>query len=133
MVGLDLEFQIEGLACGNDTKILIENDQRLSNRIHDGVRKYPGVLDVNELFSEHVETLSRGGSLPNSQSLARPTAAEDRFNLRSLCDVSDTCLTFRLVATSAWRNARPWANEAHLVKWDAKTGKAKHKQGDNPR
>ena len=61
MVGLDLEFQIERLARSNDTKILIENDQRLSNRIHDGVRKYPSVLDVNELFSEHVKTLAGAG------------------------------------------------------------------------
>jgi hypothetical protein len=56
MFGVDFEGQLEGLARGNDTKILIENDERLSNRVHDGMCKYPGVLDVGELLSEHGKT-----------------------------------------------------------------------------
>jgi hypothetical protein len=68
IVRFDFECQIEGLACGNDTKILIENNERFSNRIHDSVSKFPSFMDVGELFSKHVETLAGAGSLPNSQS-----------------------------------------------------------------
>jgi hypothetical protein len=42
------------------------------------VRKRPGILDLGKLFSEHVSEHGgpprRGGSLPNSQSRARPSA-----------------------------------------------------------
>jgi hypothetical protein len=68
IVRFDFECQIEGLACGNDTKILIENNEGFSDRVHDSVSKFPSVLDVGELFSKHVETLAGAGSLPNSQS-----------------------------------------------------------------
>src|SRR5580704_5708517 len=54
VAGIDFERQIERSARGNDPKILIEHDERFSNRVDDGVRKYPGILDLGELFSEHV-------------------------------------------------------------------------------
>jgi len=61
------------------TKILIEHNERFSNRVDDRVRKCPSILDLRELFSEHVSEHGghphRGGSLPNSQSRARPSAA----------------------------------------------------------
>src|ERR1700694_3994912 len=54
VVGIDFERQIERSARSNDPKILIEHNERFSNRVDDGVRKYPGILDLGELFSEHV-------------------------------------------------------------------------------
>jgi len=52
--------------------------ERFANRVDDCVRKYPGILDLGELFFEHVSEHGghprRGrGSLPNSQSPARPS------------------------------------------------------------
>ena len=52
-IGIDFERQIERSARGNDTKILIEHNERFSNRVDDRMRKYPGILDRGELFSEH--------------------------------------------------------------------------------
>src|SRR3984893_2866998 len=81
VVGIDFERQIERSARGNDTKLLIEHNERFSNRIDNSVRKCPSILDLGELFSEHVSEHGghprRGGSLPNSQSRARPSAAGD--------------------------------------------------------
>jgi hypothetical protein len=54
VVGIDFERQIERSARSNDPKILIEHNERFSNRVDDSVRKYPGILDIGELFSEHV-------------------------------------------------------------------------------
>src|ERR1700681_3065799 len=54
VVGIDFERQVERSARSNNPKILIEHDERFSNRIDDSVRKYPGILDLGELFSEHV-------------------------------------------------------------------------------
>jgi hypothetical protein len=62
MVRLDLECRIEGAARSNDTKILIENNERFSDRVHNGICKYPGVLDVGELLLEHVATLVGAGA-----------------------------------------------------------------------
>ena len=50
VVGIDFERQIEGSARGNDTKILIEHNERFSNRVDDSVRKYPGILDLGNCF-----------------------------------------------------------------------------------
>src|ERR1700737_4411695 len=90
MVGFDFECQIEGLARSNNTKILIENNERFSDGVQDSVSKFPGVRDVGELFSRHAKTLPRGGSLPNSQYRTGPTAAEDQLSLYPLCVVGDT-------------------------------------------
>src|ERR1700722_1108824 len=57
-IGIDFERQIERMACSNDLKILIEHNERFSNRIDNSVRKYPGILDLGELFSKHVTTLA---------------------------------------------------------------------------
>src|ERR1700694_3886524 len=54
VVGIDFERQIERSARGNDTKLLIEHNKRFSNRINDSVRKCPSILDLGELFTEHV-------------------------------------------------------------------------------
>ena len=54
VVGSDFERQIERSTRSNDPKILIEHNERFSNRVDDSVRKYPGILDLGELFSEHV-------------------------------------------------------------------------------
>ena len=54
VVGIDFEGQIERSARSNDSKILIEHNERFSNRVDDCVRKYPGILDLGELSSEHV-------------------------------------------------------------------------------
>src|ERR1700686_4350775 len=54
VVGIDFERQVERSARSNNPKILIEHDERFSNRVDDSVRKYPGILDLGELFSEHV-------------------------------------------------------------------------------
>src|ERR1700737_1929978 len=54
VVGIDFERQIERSARGNDTKLLIEHNERFSNRIDDSVRKCPGIMDLGELLSEHV-------------------------------------------------------------------------------
>src|ERR1700686_5473371 len=80
VVGIDFERQIERSARGNDTKILIEHNERFSNRVDDSVRKCPGILDLGELFTEHVSEHGghpRRASLPNSQTRARPSAAGD--------------------------------------------------------
>jgi hypothetical protein len=58
-----------------------------------------------------------------------PNAAEDRFNLRSLCDVSDTWFTFRRVTTSAGPNPRFGWIEAHFIELDAMTGKRSTSKG----
>jgi hypothetical protein len=76
VVGIDFERQIERSARGNDTKLLIEHNERFSNRIDNSVRKCPSILDRGELLSKHVTT-SQGGSLLNSQSPTHPTTAED--------------------------------------------------------
>src|SRR3984893_17504655 len=55
VVGIDFERQIERSARCNNPKILIEDDDRFSSRVDDSVCKYPGILDLGELFSEHVE------------------------------------------------------------------------------
>src|ERR1700674_3562614 len=52
VVGIDFERQIERSARGNDPKILIEHNERLSNRVDDSVRKFPGILDLGELLPE---------------------------------------------------------------------------------
>src|SRR5580704_5165576 len=67
VVGIHFERQIERSARGNDTKLVIENNERFSNRIDNSVRKCPSILDRGELLSKHVTT-SQGGSLLNSQS-----------------------------------------------------------------
>ena len=54
VVGIDFECQVERSAGSNDPQILIEHNERFSNRIDDSARKYPGILDLGELFSEHV-------------------------------------------------------------------------------
>src|ERR1700738_4045743 len=54
IVGIDFECQVEGSARSNDPKILIEHNERLSNRVDDRVRKCPGILDLGKLLSEHV-------------------------------------------------------------------------------
>ena len=77
----DFECQVERSARSNDPKILIEHNERFSNRVDDSVRKYPGILDLWKLFPEHVSEHGGhplwGGSLANSQSPARPSAGED--------------------------------------------------------
>src|SRR3984893_11634024 len=94
VVGIDFERQIERSARGNDNKLLIEHNERFSNRIDNSVRKCPSILDLGKLFSEHVSEHGghprRGGSLSNSQSWARPSAAEDSSSLYPLCRVGDT-------------------------------------------
>src|SRR5260370_21464288 len=81
VVGIDFERQVERSARSNDPKILIEHNERFSNRVDDSVRKYPGILDLGELFSEHVSEHGghprRGGGLSNSQPRPRPSPAED--------------------------------------------------------
>jgi hypothetical protein len=62
VVGIDFECQIERSARSNDPKILIEHNERFSNRVDDSVCKYPGILDLGELFSEHVS--EHGGHPP---------------------------------------------------------------------
>jgi hypothetical protein len=84
--GIDFERQIEGLARGNDAKILIKNNKRFPDGVDDSVCKLPGVLDVSELLSKDGETPSGR----ESKSLARPVAAEDNLSLCSLCAVRDT-------------------------------------------
>src|ERR1700726_4077172 len=78
VVGIDFERQIERSARGNDTKLLIEHNEWFSNRIDNSVRKDPSILDLGELFSEHVSEHGGhppgDGSQPNSQSPARPSA-----------------------------------------------------------
>jgi len=72
IVGIDFEREIERPARSNDPKILIEHNERFSNRLDDSVCKYPSIPDPGELFSEHISEYGghprRGGSLPNSQS-----------------------------------------------------------------
>src|ERR1700722_13286930 len=53
IVGTNFEGQIERSARGHDPKILIEHDKRFSNRVDDRARKFPGVLDLGELFTKH--------------------------------------------------------------------------------
>src|ERR1700731_358258 len=83
VVGVDFEGQIERPARSNDPKILIEYNERFSNRVDDSVRKYPGILDLGELLSEHVFEHGRrphlvgAGVCRTLQSSARPSAAED--------------------------------------------------------
>src|SRR5258705_9914460 len=81
VVGIDFERQIERSARSNNPKILIEHNERFSNRVDDSVRKYPGILDLGELFSEHVSEHGgnprRGGRQPNSKAAARPSTAEN--------------------------------------------------------
>ena len=48
VVGIDFERQIERSARSNDPQILIEDNERFSNRVDDSVRKYPGILDLRE-------------------------------------------------------------------------------------
>src|ERR1700732_5099143 len=85
VVGMDFECQIERSARGNDTKILIEHNERFSNRVDDGVRKRPGILDLGKLFSEHISEHDghphRSGSLPNSQcrACAHPLPADSSY------------------------------------------------------
>jgi hypothetical protein len=76
MVGRDFECQIEGLARSDDTKILIENNEGFSDRVHDSMCKFPGVLDVGELFSKHAATLAGRESTELSVPV-RSTCAED--------------------------------------------------------
>src|ERR1700730_4180800 len=66
MVGFDFECQIEGLARSDNTKVLIENNERFSDGVQHSVCKFPGVRDVGKLFSKHVESLRGGGSLARS-------------------------------------------------------------------
>src|ERR1700730_14164229 len=63
LVGIDFECQIERSARSNNPKILIEHNERFSNRVDDSVRKYPGILDLGELFSEHVSEHEHGDTL----------------------------------------------------------------------
>ena len=56
-IGIDFERQIERFS-GTHLKILIEHNERFSNRVDDRMRKYPGILDLGELFSKHVTTLA---------------------------------------------------------------------------
>src|SRR3984893_19352025 len=88
VIGIDFERQIEGSACGNDPKLLIEHNERFSNRVDDSVRKRPGILDLGELFSEHVSEHGGhppgDGSQPNSRSPAR---AEGSSTVHLLCAV----------------------------------------------
>jgi hypothetical protein len=63
VVGIDFERQIERSARGNDPKILIEHNERFSNRVDDSVRKFPGILDLGELFFEHVSEHEHGDTL----------------------------------------------------------------------
>src|SRR5258705_13910113 len=76
VVGIDFERQIERSARGNDTKLLIEHNERFSNRVDDSGRKYPGILDLGELVSEHVSEHGghprRGGRLLDPHSWGRP-------------------------------------------------------------
>ena len=51
VVGIDFERQIERSARSNDPQILIEDNERFSNRVDDSVRKCPSILDLGELFS----------------------------------------------------------------------------------
>ena len=78
---------------GIDPKILIEDNERFSNCVDDSVRKYPGILDLGKLLSEHVSEHvgypRRGGSLRNSQSAARTSAAKDRSTVHPPCAVGD--------------------------------------------
>lgn len=89
MVGCDFECQIEGLACSDDTKVLIENNERFSDRIHDSVSKFPGVLDVVNCFL-NMWRPSRGRGVYRTLSPDAPTYAEDNFNLRPSFAVGDT-------------------------------------------
>jgi hypothetical protein len=81
IVRFDFECQIEGLARCNDTKILIENNERFSDRVHDSVGEFQGVLDVGELFSKHVESLAGGAGSYRTLSPDAPTYADDNFTL----------------------------------------------------
>lgn len=74
MLGGDLECQIEGLARGNDTKILIENDGRLSNRIHECASIQASWTSVNCFLN--METLSRGGGVYRTLSLGAPNRCQ---------------------------------------------------------
>ena len=60
VVGIDFERQIERSARSNDPKILIEHNERFSNRVDDSMRKYPSIPDLGELFSEHVSEHEHG-------------------------------------------------------------------------
>src|SRR5438270_9932889 len=79
VVGFDFESQIKRVVRSNDTKILIEDNDRFSDRLHDSMCKYPGVLDVGELFSKHVETLAEAASYrtlsPRAQPLPKSAAS----------------------------------------------------------
>src|ERR1700720_3980133 len=45
VVGIDFERQIERSARGNDPKLVIEHNERFSNRIDNSLRKCPSILD----------------------------------------------------------------------------------------
>jgi hypothetical protein len=67
VVGIDFERQIERSARSNDTKLLIEHNDRFSNRIDNSVRKCPSILDLGELLSEHVSEHGEAGLWPGSR------------------------------------------------------------------
>src|ERR1700736_4887743 len=89
MVGPDLESRIEGAARCYDTKILIENDERFSDRVYYSMCKYPRVLDGDELLFEHLETLAGAGACQALSLRRAQTAAEDNSSLYPLCAVGD--------------------------------------------
>src|ERR1700680_2574315 len=49
VVGIDFERQIERSARSNDTKFLIEHNERFSNCVDDSVRKRPGIRSPVEI------------------------------------------------------------------------------------
>ena len=89
IVGIDLECQIERSARGNDPQILIEDNERFSNRVDDSVRKYPGILDLGKLLSDMflnmLDTLVGAGAYATPS----PRRAEDRSTVYPPCAVSD--------------------------------------------
>src|ERR1700730_719496 len=92
VVGVDFKRQIERSARSNDPKILIEHNERFSNRVDDSVRKYPGILDLGELLSEHVFEHDGPPSPHRGGSLAELLVSEAPIRCRRLISTIAICV-----------------------------------------
>jgi hypothetical protein len=45
------ERLIESAVCSDDTQVLIENQERIADRIHDGLRKRARIVEVYEQWA----------------------------------------------------------------------------------
>ena len=95
VLGADLEYRIEGAVCGDHAQFLVEDENRLADRVHDALSERQRVRDGGELFPKAGRLHKRSPIFPHSEmtplgaalQTLRPRQGEDCAKLLTITEM----------------------------------------------